>query len=88
VQLYSPPGVDFDLYVYCFDCGGGLAGSSTVTGTTGHWDTVYIRNEDDWGFSDDFGIVIEIRHKSSSRCAYWELTVTGNTVVSTQTCNT
>jgi len=68
-QLHSPPGADFDLYVYCGTCGGSLAGSSIVGGQTGHFDTVNVRR-DDGPFSDDsFDITIEVRHFQSSFCA-------------------
>ncbi|MCA9674275.1 MAG: hypothetical protein H6708_27580 [Kofleriaceae bacterium] len=90
ISLYSPPGVDFDLYVRCGNCSGGSAWqSSTTHGLTGHTDTVYIRGDDDWlsGETDDFDMIIEVRHYSSNRCAYWNLTVTGNTSVSNVTCD-
>jgi len=86
VQLYSPPGVDFDLYVYCESCGGGLAGSSNNGGLSGHTDTVTVRRDDSWGVADDFTVIVEVRHFSSTMCAYWDLTITGNTVASTETC--
>ena len=87
VQLHSPPGADFDLYVYCGTCGGSLAGSSIIGGLTGHFDTVNVRR-DDGPFSDDsFDITIEVRHFQSSFCANWGLTVFGNTAVNAATCN-
>jgi hypothetical protein len=82
VMLWSPAGVDYDLYVRCSNCSGTVR-SSTVTSTVGHWDTVEVYNDDDWfGQDDTFDIVIEVRHKSSTLCAYWELYVYGNTDVS------
>jgi hypothetical protein len=87
VQLWSPPGVDFDLYVYCLSCGGALAGSSMVGGLDGHWDTVEIRREDFPGVPDDFDVIVEVRHWDSTLCASWQLTVTGNTLVADTTCN-
>jgi hypothetical protein len=32
-------------------------------------------------------VVVEVRHWTSSVCAPWTLTVTGNTTVSVETCN-
>ncbi len=87
IQLYSPPGVDFDLYVRCFDCTTSVTQSSVLGGLGGHYDTVYMKTDDDFGTSEDHDVVIEIRHFSSSYCANWQLTVTGNTAVSTVTCD-
>jgi len=87
VRLQSPPGVDFDLYVYCASCGGAFAGSSTAGGLSGHVDTVNVRRDDSWAVDDSFDVIVEVRHFASNLCAYWDLTVTGNTTVSTTTCN-
>jgi hypothetical protein len=87
VELVSAPGTDFDLYVYCDSCGGALAGSSTTGGLSGHTDAVEVRKDDSFGTDDTFDIYIEIRHSSSNICALWSLTVTGNTTVSSPTCN-
>jgi len=83
VNLVSAPGTDFDLYVYCYSCGGTLAGSSISTGAL---DTVRVRREDRFAASDTFDILIEVRHASSSACGDWELTVFGNTTVNSTTC--
>lgn len=83
VSLVSAAGTDFDLYVYCESCGGTLAGSSISTGAT---DTVRVRRNDSFISSDSFDILIEVRHASSSVCGDWELTVSGNTAVTSQTC--
>jgi hypothetical protein len=85
LSLWSPPGVDFDLYVYCVSCGGALAGSSTVRGTTGHFDVVNVRRNDT-AADDSLDLMVEIRHASSAFCADWTLTVDGNTPVATATC--
>ncbi|MBI5501397.1 MAG: hypothetical protein HY907_14220 [Deltaproteobacteria bacterium] len=85
LSLWSPPGVDYNLYVYCISCGGDLAGSSTVSGATGHYDTVNVRREDTGG-DDTLDLIVEIRHASSAGCADWSLTVDGNTPVTTTTC--
>jgi hypothetical protein len=86
IQLTSAANTDFDLYVYCVNCGGLLAGSSTVGGLTGHTDTVQLRTNDDLGPDDDKMIVVEIRHWNSTACAPWTLTITGNTAVTTENC--
>lgn len=81
VTLYSPPGVDFDLYLYCASCPGAApVASSTVTSLAGHEDVVRPRWTDDWitGEDDTYDVVVEVRHKSSSYCAPWTLTVQGN----------
>lgn len=80
--LVSAPGTDFDLYVYCYNCGGALAGSSTTTGT----DVVRVRGQDATIFTDSFYVLVEVRHKSSTVCGDWQLTVVGNTAVSAITC--
>jgi hypothetical protein len=85
INLTSAPGTDFDLYVYCNNCTGGLAGSSTLG--SGQVDTVRVRTNDDSFSWDDMDVVIEVRHWSSSVCAPWTLQVIGNTAVSTETCN-
>jgi len=86
VQLYSPPGVDFDLYVYCVTCGGTLAGSSANRGLDGHYDLVNVRKDDVFGVDDTLSLVVEVRHFTSNLCARWSLTITGNTVVNSPTC--
>ena len=88
VRLYSPPGVDFDLYLKCGSCSGGIVQQSTVSSLAGHYDYLNIRWDDDWfGEDDTYPVVVEVRHKQSNRCAYWQLLVTGNTTVTTNTCN-
>jgi len=87
VVLTVPAGVDYDLYVHCNNCSGGLAGSSTTTSTAGHTEVVDLRSNDDFGVDDSFSAVIEVRHKSSTMCAYWQLDVYGYTSVSNETCN-
>ena len=87
INLWSPPGVDYDLYVYCASCGGTLAGSSTNGGMDGHFDTVLVRADDQFGVDDTIDVIVEIRHFASDVCAYWQLEVVGNSAVSTATCN-
>jgi hypothetical protein len=88
VQLVSPPGLDFDLFVYCLTCGGTPAGSSTIRGLDGHVDSVQVRRDDSLlpTTDDSFDVVVEVRHVSGASCASWQLNVTGNTVVDAPTC--
>jgi len=89
-NLYSPPGVDFDLYAYCFDCGTAVVASSSLGGLTGHNDIVNLRGDDDQplgGENDGHWILLEVRYWTSNRCASYSLTITGNTAVTTNTCN-
>lgn len=83
IRLISAPGTDFDLFVWCDSCGGEFVGSSTGTGV----DIVEVRTNDSWFIYDDFEVIVEIRHWSSTICADWELTVFGNTSVSRETCD-
>jgi len=87
IVLTSPPGVDFDLYVYCASCGGSLAGSSIIGGLTGHEDVVVVRADDSWGSDDTFVVIVEVRHYTSTVCANWTLDVYGNVSASTATCD-
>lgn len=87
VQLYSPPGVDYDLYAYCFGCPGTAVTSSAVANMTGHTETIHLRAEDDTAVDDSHYVYLEVRYRNANRCARWTLTVTGNTSVTTATCN-
>jgi hypothetical protein len=78
IELYSPDGSDFDLYVYCNQCGGPLVGSSIVAGEFGHWDWITVGAADSYGSDNGFDLIIEVRIKSVSYCGYWVLTVYGN----------
>jgi hypothetical protein len=64
-----------------------LIGSATAGGLTGHYDTVDVRNDDDGGATDDFDVIIEVRHYNSDRCAAWTLTVWGDLAAPTQNCD-
>jgi hypothetical protein len=80
IRLYSPPGTDYDLYLYCANCPGAAAvQSSTTSGINGHYDFVYPRWDDDAGEVDDYDIILEVRHKSSTLCALWTVDIVGNT---------
>jgi len=84
VVLQSGLTSDYDLYVYCVNCTGSLAGSS-IAGT-GQADVVNIRWEDDTFQDNDGFIVIEVRWFNNG-CDGYDLTVTGNTSVTTPNCD-
>ena len=88
IELTSPAGTDYDLYVYCNSCAGNLAGSSTLPGSS--TDIVQVRTNDDFGADDSMYIIIRVKCSSvfSPYCNdNWNLTITGHTVVSNETCN-
>jgi hypothetical protein len=84
VALDVAPSADFDLYVYCLNCGGALAGQSEQP--AGVDDVVNLRKNDS-GATDTFDVLIEVRHYETTVCAPWTLTVTSDTAVATPTCN-
>ena len=86
VTLQPPAGADYDLYVYCASCGGSLAGSSSLGGTA--TEQVNIRWDDTLGTTNDGWVYIEVRYFSGNSAANWNLQVTGNTVVQSNTCPT
>jgi len=83
IVLNSAAGTNFDLLVYCESCGGTLAGSSTSASSP---DNVKVRRNDSFGADDDFYVYFQVQHVSSSVCANWTLTATGNIVVAAETC--
>ncbi|MBL4632453.1 MAG: hypothetical protein JKY56_01200 [Kofleriaceae bacterium] len=83
IDLDSPANVDYDLFVYCESCVGGLASSSI--NPAGMLDRVGIRRNDGPG-DEGFDILIEVRFSSASMCADWNLTVTADTAVAIETC--
>jgi len=87
ISLYSPPGVDYDLYVYCFSCGGSLAASSANANMSGHTETVDIRADDDFGQDDSHDVLIYVAYRNANRCANWQLDVSGNLSAPSQNCN-
>lgn len=88
ITLSSPPGADYDLFVYCRACGGGPAASSTNAGQSGHTDVVSVGRDDSTGTDESFDIFIEVRHSAGTNgCAAWTLAVTGNTATSNRACN-
>jgi hypothetical protein len=84
VELVVPPGVDYDLRVYCLSCGGTVAGSSRAL--TGIDETVRVRWEDRPGPDDSADVLIQVVYYSGQSATPWSLQVKGNTIVSTATC--
>jgi hypothetical protein len=77
VYLWSPAGIDYDLYLHCSNCGS-FAQQSIVDSTGGHWDIVRPRWEDDWwGEDDSYDVTIEIRYWTGN-CAPWSLYIYAN----------
>lgn len=84
-QLVSPPGTNFDLFVYRPSDGkecSVVASQSTSTGTDSA-SIVFGEDEDDFfsnGSSDDQNVTVEVRHVSGtcSTGAKWTLTLNGN----------
>jgi hypothetical protein len=74
VTLQSPPGTDYDLYLYGTD--GTLIGSSTSG--TGVTDSIAVAHTDNFGADDSFDIIIEVRRYSAFPCTNWSLQVSGN----------
>lgn len=82
IELDVPPGLDFDLYVYCDACGGAIAGSSR--NGPGMREIVDILVPDRSNVNDDETIYIEVRFVSETTCGdEWSLTVTGNSGLAT-----
>jgi len=85
VALESPPGVDYDLFVYQGPQGGEPdCGATAIQGTAnGTLETVSADWDDDQGIGgedDGLWLAIEIVNVSGSDCAaQWTLTVTGGT---------
>jgi hypothetical protein len=75
VQLTSPPGTDYDLYLYC-DCAS-LADSSTNHGNT--LDVAQIGWDDNVGADDGQNIFIKVEYFDGDSCASYHLEVLGNT---------
>ena len=82
ITLTSPPGTDFDLYVYCAACSGTPLVSNNSTAT----DRVNIGRNDVAG-TTNYSIIIEIRWFSSNACGNWSLLVEGNIDTSDNSCN-
>jgi hypothetical protein len=84
VVLVPPPGVDFDLYLYCVSCGGVLAGSSTLP--AGVTETVNVGRDDSIG-DQTYDLIVEVRFVSATACGDWQLVVTGNVPTANRACN-
>lgn len=74
VELQSPPGVNYDLYLYD-GCGGLLLRSSVAA--PGQLDRVTYTWEDELAAEDDRQFWIEARFASGSTCEPWVLRVYG-----------
>jgi hypothetical protein len=75
--LTSPPGQDFDLYVYADSCGTPTARSEKAAGTD---DVAGISIYDALG-GDDQWVLVEVRAKAATTCNTndkWTLTLEGN----------
>jgi hypothetical protein len=83
IMLQSAEGTDYDLYLYCQNCVGLIATSTT----TGVFDTVYVRNDDDWGSADDFDIYVAVLWKSGV-CGDYTLTIQGDAATNQNNCDT
>jgi hypothetical protein len=85
IDLVSPPGVNFDLFVTCLACGDARSVSST--NGAGMTDTVQV-GRDDVAFTDvGYSILVEIRWVSATVCGDWSLTVTGDVDTTVRPCN-
>jgi hypothetical protein len=85
VILEVPPGVDYDLAVYCFSCGGALAGVSRAL--AGIPDTVKVRWDDHFdGTDQSAAILIHVEYFSGQSANPWTLRVRGNQPVAAATC--
>lgn len=73
IRLTSPPGADYDLYVYraC----GTVVGSSTSTSAN---DEVILRINDSTGSSDTSDYFVEVRYYSGASCNSWTLNFDGH----------
>ncbi len=85
ITLDMPPGIDYDLFVYCTGCGGLLAGMSAQTGF-GVQERVTVTADDGAGVDNAINVIIEVRHRAHSVCASWSLTVIGNVAPVLPTC--
>jgi hypothetical protein len=85
IVLTNPANVDFDLYVTCNNCAGGMTLSST--NGPGVTETIDVAALDVNAMSNTFGIRVEVRYVSATACGDWTLTVSGNIAgITTVTC--
>lgn len=73
VTLSSPPGADYDLYLYYL---GSVVDQSTQAGTT--LDSIYESFSDTFGADDTRSYIIEVRRFTGTSFAPWTLTISGN----------
>ena len=73
VTLQSPPGADYDLYVYS-DCGTVIGSSLAGTGAA---DVVEVQRADTAGTTDSFDYWVEVRYYGGASCTNWTLTFEG-----------
>ena len=85
ITLTVPPGIDYDLYLYCGACAGGAVASSTLG--AGSTEVVRARWDDDFGQVDDGVILIEVRYFGGSSPTPWTLRIDANTAVTNATCD-
>ena len=85
VVLEVPPGVDYDLTVFCLSCVGRSAGQS-VAGP-GEDEQVLVRWEDRPGPDDSADIRIHVSYSSGSSAENWTLRVRGNQPTQATTCS-
>jgi hypothetical protein len=83
IVLRPDDGTDYDLLVYCYQCGGELAGAGLSHGDA--QEVVDVRWDDLPGFTDDGYVLIEVRWNSG--CGGFDLDVYGNGFVETATCD-
>jgi hypothetical protein len=78
IVLTSPAGVDYDLFVYCDDCGT-LAGSSSLG--AGQTDTVHVQVDDPFigGGDNSVELLVEVRYIGGASCSPWSLGIDGDT---------
>lgn len=69
VRLTVPAGIDYDLRVYRGSGCGTLVGTSTVRGTTGHSETVTVREGESTGSDDSFDYYVHVDYVSGATCS-------------------
>jgi hypothetical protein len=74
IGLTSPPGADFDLFVYCGSCANPVAASSASTSS---YDEVELRVEDTAEL-DTTEFVVHVKYWMAPICADWTLSITEN----------
>lgn len=84
VILEVPPGVDYDLTVFCLSCIGRSAGESAAG--PGEDEQVLVRWEDRPGPDDSADIRIHVSYSSGSSADNWTLRVRGNQPTPATTC--